>query len=199
MPINHAAWLVEHRTPLEVKESPYTSPKESQLVIRTHAVAINPVDWGTQLMGDKIFPWMKLPYVLGSDVAGEVVELSPGITNFQIGDRVLGQGLNFQENNPAEGAYQEYVVLWESMVSKIPENIKYEEAAVLPLGLSTAAAGLFQKDYLGIDHPSLNSVSNGKTLLIWGGSTSVGCNAVQLAVAAGYEVVSTSSPKSTLR
>jgi NADPH:quinone reductase-like Zn-dependent oxidoreductase len=195
MPTNNAAWLVTHRTPLEIKQAPYTSPAEGQLVIQNRAVAINPVDWGTQIMGDKIFPWLKAPYILGSDVAGEVVEIGPGVRNIKVGDRVLGQCLNFQHNNPAEGAYQEYVVLLQSMSSKIPDNVKYENAAVLPLGLSTAIAGLFQKDYLALDHPSLNPAPNGKTLLIWGGSTSVGCNAVQLATAAGYEVISTSSPK----
>jgi NADPH:quinone reductase-like Zn-dependent oxidoreductase len=66
---------------------------------------------------------------------------------------------------------------------------------VLPLGLSTAACGLFQKDYLALQYPSLSPKPAGKTLLVWGGSTSVGSNAIQLAVAAGYEVIATASPK----
>lgn len=82
------------------------------------------------------------------------------------------------------------------MVSPIPSTLSYERAAVLPLGLSTAACGLFQKDQLALQYPSATSVkSTGKTLLIWGGSTSVGSNAIQLAIAAGYEVITTCSPK----
>ena len=73
--------------------------------------------------------------------------------------------------------------------------MSYESAAVLPLGLSTAACGLFQKDFLALQYPSVPPKPTGKTLLVWGGSTSVGSNAIQLAVAAGYEVITTASPK----
>ncbi|KAJ2998459.1 hypothetical protein NUW58_g296 [Xylaria curta] len=59
-----------------------------------------------------------------------------------------------------------------------------------------AAPGLFQKDLLALDYPSVDNVKpNGKTLLVWAGASSVGSNAVQLAAAAGYEVITTSSPK----
>jgi hypothetical protein len=54
---------------------------------------------------------------------------------------------------------------------------------------------MFQKDYLALEYPSVSPKPNGKTLLVWGGSTSVGCNAIQLAVAAGYEVIATASPR----
>jgi NADPH:quinone reductase-like Zn-dependent oxidoreductase len=93
--------------------------------------------------------------------------------------------------------FQLYTVLQDHMASPIPDNISYESAAVLPLGLSTAACGLFEKDQLGLQPPSVSPKSSlvGKTLLVWGGSTSVGSNAIQLAVAAGYEVFTTCSPK----
>ena len=61
--------------------------------------------------------------------------------------------------------------------------------------MSTAACGLFSTDHLALQYPSATPNSTGKTLLVWGGSTSVGSNAIQLAVAAGYEVVTTSSPR----
>lgn len=73
--------------------------------------------------------------------------------------------------------------------------MSYEEASVLPLGMSTAACALFQTKQLSLQYPSAKPTSTGKTLLVWGGSTSVGCNAIQLAVAAGYEVFTTASPK----
>lgn len=191
-PINHAAWLTTYDSPLEVKEAPYPSPSTKQIIIHVHAIAINPVDWGTQLQGGKLFPWLKLPYILGSDISGSVIEIGSSVTKFRVGDRIVGQGLNFQHNNPAEGAFQEYVLLSESMACKIPDEVKYEDAAVLPLGLATAATGLFQDTYLGLEFPG----KEGKgTVVIWGGSTSVGCCAIQLAVAAGYEVFTTASPK----
>ena len=67
---------------------------------------------------------------------------------------------------------------------------------MLPLGLSTAACGLFQKDYLALAYLTVSPPSlTGGTLPVWGRSTSVGSNAIQLAVAAGYEVVTTASAK----
>jgi NADPH:quinone reductase-like Zn-dependent oxidoreductase len=72
----------------------------------------------------------------------------------------------------------------------------FEKAVVLPLGLSTAACGLFQEDFLNLRFPTEpKSQGKGEALLVWGGASSVGSNAIQLAVAAGYEVYTTSSPK----
>ena len=66
---------------------------------------------------------------------------------------------------------------------------------VLPLALSTAAAGLYQKDYLGLPYPTIDNKPSGKTILVWGGSSSVGSTAIQLAKASGLEVISTASSK----
>ncbi|KAL1984179.1 hypothetical protein VTN96DRAFT_9400 [Rasamsonia emersonii] len=196
MPSNTAAWLAaEKATPLEVKSAPYTPPRENEIVIRARAVAINPVDCFIQIMGNALFSWLQYPFILGSDVAGEVAEVGSGVTRFKVGDRVVGTGIGRVTNNPAEGAFQEYVVVLEHMASPIPDRVSYESAAVLPLGVSTAACGLFQKDCLGLQLPTVPPKPTGKTLLIWGGSTSVGSNAIQLAVAAGYEVITTASPR----
>jgi NADPH:quinone reductase-like Zn-dependent oxidoreductase len=74
--------------------------------------------------------------------------------------------------------------------------MSYEDAVVIPLGLATAAAGLFDKTQLGLQLPQAPACpATGKTAVVWGGSTSVGCIAIQLAVAAGYEVFTTASPK----
>ena len=148
-------------------------------------------------MGKMMFSWLKYPFILGMDVSGEVVEVGPGVTRFKIGDRVLGHanGTDQKYNSPPHGAFQAYTVLLVNAASPIPPTMSYESAAVLPLGVSTAACGLFQKDQLGLQLPSASPKPTGKTVLVWGGSTSVGCNAIQLAVAAGYEVITTCSPK----
>jgi NADPH:quinone reductase-like Zn-dependent oxidoreductase len=104
-------------------------------------------------------------------------------------------GGNENRNRASEGAFQTYVVVLAHMAAPIPDNLSYEEASVLPLGLCTASCGLFQKDFLALQHPSADARPTGKTLLIWGGATSVGCNAIQLAVNAGYEVFTTASPQ----
>ncbi len=160
-------------------------------------MAVNPIDWILQAIGSILFPWIKYPFILGSDLAGEVAEVGSAVTRFQVGDRVLGHAVGSAKthNSAAEGAFQAYTVVLAHMASPIPATLPYESAAVLPLGLSTAACGLFQKDYLALQYPSLAAKFTGKTLLIWGGSTSVGSNAIQLAVAAGYEVITTASPR----
>jgi NADPH:quinone reductase-like Zn-dependent oxidoreductase len=114
-----------------------------------------------------------------------------------VGDRVLAHavGTDKKRNSATEGAFQEYTVVMENMAAPIPDSLSYENATVLPLALSTAACGLFQKDQLGLQYPCAIPTPTGETLLIWGGSTSVGSNAIQLAVAAGYEVITTASPR----
>jgi threonine dehydrogenase-like Zn-dependent dehydrogenase len=126
-----------------------------------------------------------------------VVEVGAGVSRFRAGDRVVGYaaGSDKRRNRAAEGAFQEYVVLLAHMTTPLPDTISFEAACVIPLGVSTAACGLFQKDFLALGAPSAAPPPTGKTLLVWGGSTSVGSNAIQLAVAAGYDVVTTASPR----
>ena len=197
MPTNTAAWLGAKRAELEVEPAPYTRPREGEIVVKNRAVAVNPLDWMLQVVGDLIYPWIGYPSVIGTDLTGEVVEVGEAVSRFEVGDRVLGHavGTDKSRNNPAEGAFQEYTVVLARMAAPIPETMPYEDAAVLPLGLSTAACGLFQKEQLALQHPSATPTPTGQTLLVWGGSTSVGSNAIQLAVAAGYEVITTASPR----
>ncbi|KAJ9661777.1 hypothetical protein H2198_001742 [Neophaeococcomyces mojaviensis] len=209
-PKNEAAYLVSNKAAvLEVRSAPYTRPASNEITIRTHAVAINPVDHMIQSQGTTLmFPWLTYPVLLGCDVAGIVVEVgSSTATRFSVGDRVIGQCLGSDKNvvkaggNSAQNAqsgFQKYVVLQAHMASKIPDEMSFENATVLPLGVSTAACGLFQQDQLGLDLPTNTSkAEKGRKgqVLIWGGSTSVGSNAIQLATAAGYDVITTCSPR----
>ena len=109
-------------------------------------MAINPVDWIIQDMGKMMFSWLKYPFILGFDTAGEVVEVGPGVTRFKVGDRVVGHanGTDQKYNKPSHSAFQTYTVLLVKAASTIPSTLTYESAAVLPLGLSTAACGLFR-------------------------------------------------------
>ena len=196
MPENNAVWLPAKRAPFALGPAAYTEPGEGEIVVRNAAVAINPMDWILQRVGDIIFPWLTYPTVLGSDVAGEVVAVGRGVTRFAIGDRVIGHavGSGQDRNRAAEGAFQTRTVVCANMAAPIPPGLSFEAAAVLPLGLSTAAAGLFQADFLALKPPSANPEPTGETVVVWGGSTSVGANAIQLAVAAGYAVIATASP-----
>uniref|UniRef100_A0A8H7KCF5 Enoyl reductase (ER) domain-containing protein n=1 Tax=Bionectria ochroleuca TaxID=29856 RepID=A0A8H7KCF5_BIOOC len=200
MPSNHAAQLPPKLArSLAVSEVPYPTPSKGQIVIRNAAVAINPIDWLIQSRGDLVFPWLKYSSTLGFDAAGEVVEVGEEVTRFKVGDRVLGlcRGIEKDENDPSQGAFQHYTVLRENWVSHIrAPGMSFIQGATLPLGVAAASAALFDSSYLGLDLPTVPArPSTGKTILVWGGSSSVGCCAIQLAVAAGYEVFTTASPK----
>lgn len=185
MSTNTAAYLTATKAPLEIESAPYPAPEDDVVIIKNHAIAFNPVDWALQEYGPGTFPWLTLPKILGFDVAGEVVSVGPLVTKFSIGDRVAGL---------ADGGLQEYVPLSEHLTASIPHSIPWEQAAVLPMGVSVATKLLFHKDMLAMDLPTLQPTPKGQTVLIWGGSTSMGSCAIQLAVAAGYEVITTASP-----
>ncbi|KAI0599010.1 oxidoreductase [Biscogniauxia sp. FL1348] len=194
MESNYAAFLVGHKTkPLRVKVADDRYPDEDEIVIRVCAIAINQIDWKMQ---DTPWTMFKYPIIMGTDVAGEVVEVGSEVTRFKIGDRVLGHAVSFATGDERHAGMQNYSVLVSNMASPIPKSLSFERAAVLPLGVSTAAAALFQKDCLSLPKPSLNPTKIFKTVLVWGGASSVGSNAIQLAIAAGCEVVATASRKS---
>lgn len=186
MPSNNGAFFTAVGAPLEVRPGDYPTAGDNEVIVKAHAVAINPVDTAMQRFGPAIFKWLKPPAVFGEDVAGEVEAVGPGVTKFKVGDRVTALSTT---------AFQERTAVKEHMVLPIPASLPYEQAAVLPLGLSVAIQGLFGGDYLNLQRPSHNPRPNGETLLVWGASTSVGSNAVQLAAAAGYEVVATASTR----
>jgi NADPH:quinone reductase-like Zn-dependent oxidoreductase len=194
MPSNTAAWQPKPGIPLEIKDTPYTSPPADSVVIKNYAIALNPIDF--KLQDIAIFPFLSYPTILGMDVAGEVVEVGSTVSStFKLGDRVLAQTGGVSANTSSGSAFQVYSVVVANMVTKIPDSLSYTEAAVMPLGIATSACGLFQKDHLALQLPSLSPKPTGQTVLVWGGSSSVGINAIQLALAAGYEVITTASPK----
>lgn len=194
---NMALWLPKRGARFEVGPAPYTPPAANEVVVRVRAVAVNFIDGIPGFLYRVVLPWLTFPAVVGSDVAGEVVAVGTGVTRLRPGDRVLGHafGVEKSQNRAAEGAFQHYVVLMQHMVSPIPDSLSFERAAVLPLALSTAATGMFQQDHLGLAMPGADPVERSETVLVWGGSTSVGSNAIQLARNAGYRVVATASPR----
>ena len=196
--LNQAAWINAKGQPLTVSAAPMPQPGAGEILVRSRALALNPFDGVVQTLGSMVTPWLTYPAILGSDVTGEVVAVGASVTRFKSGDRVLGLALGIDKlaNRAAEGAFQNYVVLRQEAATAIPDAMSFEEAAVLPLAVATAACGLFLDDQLGLKAPTAERPEQtGKTVLIWGGSTSVGSAAIQLAVAAGYEVVTTASPR----
>lgn len=132
------------------------------------------------------------------DVAGLVEEVGKGVTAFKKGDRVAAIAPGFPMQSLAHAGFQLYPVIPTYIASHIPDTLSFTSAAVLPLGLATAGAGLFQPEFLGLSLPNTQKVvaENAKhVVLIWGGSGSVGSCAIQLCAAAGLTVLTTCSPK----
>jgi NADPH:quinone reductase-like Zn-dependent oxidoreductase len=204
--VNYAAWIPSHGAELEVADAPFpTDIADDEVIIKNKAVAVNPVDWKIQSAPQPIFN-IEYPYILGSDVAGEVVGVGEAARHlFKKGDRVIGHALGLSSGGSASGGFQLYPTLKAATVARIPDGIPFEQAVVLPLSVSTAAAGLYLEDTLGLripTPPSRRTTGAGEesqqkqkeTLLLWGGSSSVGSSVVQLAVASGYDVIATASP-----
>ncbi|KAF5579265.1 zinc-binding alcohol dehydrogenase domain protein [Fusarium subglutinans] len=195
--LNRSAVLPHPKAhPMIIMSSPIPVPTGTEILIRVRAVAINPADYAVQKLGIVIKPEF-YPYVNGNDVSGEVVSVGPDQTRFKPGDRVLGHAMAWQKGDNKYGAFQDYSIMIEPMVSKIPDRIPFEEAAVLPLGFTTSSAMLFSPSLMGLELPVAGTEINskGKVVVVWGGSSSVGSNAIQTVKAAGYIVAATASER----
>lgn len=165
---------------LEEKEMSVPAIKENEVLIRTRAIGLNPVDVKTR-KGKGQAAKLKLedPMILGWDVSGEVVETGNNVTRFKKGDNVFGM-----INLPGVGkAYAEFVAAPEAHITLKPANISHEEAAAASLAAMTAWQALVDK--VGI--------KAGQKILIHAASGGVGHFAVQIAVHFGAYVIGTSS------
>jgi NADPH:quinone reductase-like Zn-dependent oxidoreductase len=189
---NQAAWVAAQGARINVDAAPYPTLEPGQVIIKNAAIAINPVDWKMQEAGYFVKSW---PVILGCDVAGEVVEVGDGVTHIKKGQRVLGHALSLVTAKNQDAGFQLYSSIPAVLVAPIPDNMSFEDASVIPLSLSTAAAGLYEKSLLALPYPSTSPKPRGSSILIWGGSSSVGSSAIQLAVASGLRVVSTASKR----
>ncbi|KAF2165501.1 hypothetical protein M409DRAFT_24353 [Zasmidium cellare ATCC 36951] len=190
---NQAAWIDGKAQKLRVASADLPKPGPDDVVIKNHAVAINPVDWKIQDYGVFVQSW---PTILGEDIAGEVYELGANVSKFKKGDRVVAHQLSLVTGKPEDGGFQLYARAAAVFTAKIPDSLSYTQASVLPLALDTAGHGLYdsrEKGFIGLDYPSLTPKPSGKTILVWGGSSSVGALAIQLATASGAKVISVAS------
>ncbi|KAF1977639.1 GroES-like protein [Bimuria novae-zelandiae CBS 107.79] len=192
-----AAYLSTPKSPLSVQDAPFPRPEAHDVLIRNHALAMNPIDFKQQDSGAMVNSW---PYTLGQDIAGTVVEVGSAVTTLQKGDRgVAALASQIVTQKGANAGFQLYTTTAGSMVARIPDDMAFTDAVVLPLGLTTTASALFSTAYLGLVPPNASGrmpVENKiKLVLIWGGSSSVGSCAIQLCAAAGLMVLTTVSPR----
>lgn len=182
-----ASLLPEKQGKLEVSSRITPTPEGKHALVKLTAAAINPFDWKVQNNGIYV---TNFPAVLGSDGAGIIESVGPEVTDFKPGDKVFFQG----QYIPDEATFQQYTLVDTEIISKIPENINDDQASTIPVATMAAVFGLFQKT--GIAFPESGPTASGKSILILGGSSSVGQFTIQLARIAGFSpIVTTASPQ----
>ncbi|KAF9870974.1 hypothetical protein CkaCkLH20_11646 [Colletotrichum karsti] len=172
-------------SPTIVKKAiPVPQPASNQALVKVSYVAQNPTD--VQSLDSNAFGE---DAVLGCDFVGTVEETGDKVHKLNKGDSVAG--LIWGGEIKGVGGYSEYTVADNDISFRVPKNITPEEAATLPLASMTAWLALFSKDCLAIPRDSGHDAS----VLIWGGSSSVGLYAIQIAALHGFKVITTCSPR----
>lgn len=176
-----AAYLVSYgrKDSMQYGELPEPVVKPGTLLVRIKAVSVNPVDWKIKKGLLKIIKGSRFPMVIGSDFAGIVEEVGPGVEGFKKGTNVYGAISAFSKN---PGALSELALIDLKYVRRMPYFIKYNQAASLPIAALTALNGLRR-----------NHLSRGMRVLVNGATGGVGHFALQMAKAKGAHVTATTS------
>lgn len=170
-------------TVIEYGEIPEPAVGNTEVLINVGAVSVNPID--TYIRAGAVAMAAQFPYILGCDVAGTIAAVGPGVKRFRVGDRVWGsnQGLFGRQ-----GTFAEQIAVDERWLYHTPDSQTDSEAAAGALVGLTAHLGLFL-------HAQLQP---GEVVLVNGGAGGVGSAVVQLAKAAGAQVIATAGRDETL-
>ena len=157
---------------LKLEEVSALKPGSTQVVVRNHAVGVNPVDTYLRSNTDNRGP--KLPYTPGSDSAGVVEAVGESVKGIKAGDRVYVGGT-------VSGAYAEQTLCERTQVHALPGNASFAQGAAVNVPYATAFHALFHRAH----------GEAGESVLVHGASGGVGIAAVQLARARGLTVIGT--------
>lgn len=147
------------------------------VLIEVRALSINPVE---NKIRSGLFPIkLQSPLILGTDIAGVVVEVGENVANFSVGDEVFS---SYKINRG--GGLAEYIAIPEKYVLKKPKKVSFEEASALGIAALTA--------YQLVNHETLY-VQKGDTVFVQGGSGGVGTYTVQFAKQNDAHVIATTS------
>ncbi len=190
-----AAVVYEHG-PLDriVLEDNYRDPeaKEGWVRLRVRACSLNYHDIFSRRGMDGIK--LKLPLIIGSDIAGEVESMGDGVQDWSVGDRVVVDPMPIAETSGGmigerfDGGRAEYCVAHATQLIPIPDSVSFEVAAAIPLAYATAHRMMVTR----------GKVAAGETVLVLGASGGVGTACVLLAKAAGANVLACASSQDKL-
>ena len=167
-----------------VTDFPDPQVTEGHVVIRVRATSFNYHDVFTVrgMPGIKV----PMPMIIGLDLAGEIIEVGPGVTGWKAGDRVLVNPLNRKRGLMGEmlhGGLAEKCLVAEHQLLRMPDKVTFEEAASLPVAYGTAHRMIVTHD----------TIREGETVMVLGASGGVGTGCVLLAKMRGAEVIACAS------
>ncbi|WP_205478771.1 NADPH:quinone oxidoreductase family protein [Sphingomonas arenae] len=144
-------------------------PSAGELLVRVHAAAINYPD--VLIIEDKYQLKPPRPFAPGGEIAGEVISVGEGVTDWNVGDRLIAV--------PGFGGLVEKIVIPARSAFRLPESRSYTEGAALLLTYATSIHALWDRGRL----------QAGQTLLVLGAAGGVGLAAVELGKARGARVI----------
>ncbi len=164
---------------MQIQDVADPSPGPGQVLIRVHAVGVNPVE--TYIRAGVYARTPPLPYTPGSDIGGVVAAVGSGVTRVKEGDRVYAHGI--------AGGYAELALAEAWQVHPLPERVSFQQGAALGVPYATAWRALFIRA----------GAKAGETVLVHGASGGVGVAAVQIARAHGLTVIGTAGTEAGMR
>ena len=161
---------------LNLEEVPDPQPGNGQVLVRIHAVGVNPYD--TYMRSGHYATRPALPYTPGADAAGVVEAVGPDVPGVRVGARVHVFGTAAHKSY---GAYAEKVVCEPHQIHPLPERLSFAQGACVGVPYVTAFRALHLRAH----------IQPGETLFIHGASGGVGLAAIQLARAWGLTIIGT--------
>jgi NADPH:quinone reductase-like Zn-dependent oxidoreductase len=174
---------------VQVAEIGKPTPRDGDVLVRVHATTVNRTDSGVRSgepIYSRLFYGLTRPRatVLGNEFAGEVEAVGPGVTSFEIGDRVFGFNAGLGGHGEF-GAHAEYLVMpAEGSLATMPSNLSYEQAAPGTEG-GHYALGLIETA----------RIRGGQDVLVYGATGAIGSAAVQLVKGLGARVTAVCDTK----
>ncbi|KAF2797226.1 NAD(P)-binding protein [Melanomma pulvis-pyrius CBS 109.77] len=175
---------------LDVQEVTETyTPQGSQSLVRVRYSGINPCDFNFFYVGLHSF-------ITGFDFSGTVVETGPA-SPFKVGDTVCGLSKVAFPQPSSAGTHQDLAITEANLTYTVPPGIELKDAGAIALVSQTAIDALFNGLGFGLPVANLSGIDpKNQSILIWGGASSVGIAAIQIAKAAGFHpIFTTASPK----
>jgi NADPH:quinone reductase len=165
---------------LSVQEVPTPRSGPGEVLVRMHAIGVNPVE--TYIRAGTYARKPSLPYTPGNDGAGVVEQIGPDVNQFKVGDRVYTAG-------SVSGTYAEFALCEVAQAHSLPQNVSFAQGAAMGTPYATAYRGLFQRGH----------AKPGESVLVHGASGGVGTAAVQMARARGLRVFGTAGSDEGLK